>query len=394
VRARSFVGLVARRSLLIGALGARRAGSDRRLLLVSLALPVLVILVVGSLFGSGTTRAPVEVVTGRSAGPLGEDLVRSLKASSALVVHRQASEKAALADLRRGLALAVVVVPDGYSRLVERGRRATVRLVETPGQAASAAAALAVSQVVDRQAAAIAAADAAASLHVPFGVALSRAQRAAGSLLEPGVSGTGSSLPTDPFSYTAPANLVLFVTITSLISAVGPVEDRRSGLLKRVLATPTPASAVVAGQLLGAFAVALGQATVLLAVGSVLFGVGFGDPFAVVLLLVGVALVSAASGSLLATVASTPEQVVAVAVPAGIVEGMLGGCLWPLSIVGSALRDAGHVVPTAWAMDGFVQLIYGHGGLAQVAWDLVALFGFGAVLVLVAVVRLRRLATR
>jgi len=68
----------------------------------------------------------------------------------------------------------------------------------------------------------------------------------------------------------------------------------------------------------------------------------------------------------------------------GVAAGMLGGCMYPLDVVGVAVRDVGHLVPQAWAMDAFIKLIYDHGSLASVLPEIGALAAFAAILSLLA----------
>ena len=64
---------------------------------------------------------------------------------------------------------------------------------------------------------------------------------------------------------------------------------------------------------------------------------------------------------------------------------MLGGCLYPLDVVGPVVRTVGHLVPQAWAMDAFVKLIYDNVGFAAVLPEIGALSVFAAVLTLASV---------
>jgi ABC-2 type transport system permease protein len=68
---------------------------------------------------------------------------------------------------------------------------------------------------------------------------------------------------------------------------------------------------------------------------------------------------------LVGAVARTPEQTQSVGVPLGIAMGMLGGALWPLDFVPDWLRQLGHVTPHAWAMDGWVAVIFEGGGVER-----------------------------
>jgi ABC-2 type transport system permease protein len=54
--------------------------------------------------------------------------------------------------------------------------------------------------------------------------------------------------------------------------------------------------------------------------------------------------------------------------------------MYPLDVVGPAVRAAGHVVPQAWAMDAFVKLIYDHAGFTAVLPEIGALAVFAVVL--------------
>jgi len=110
----------------------------------------------------------------------------------------------------------------------------------------------------------------------------------------------------------------------------------------------------------------------------------------VVALLVAFALVSTGAALLVATLARTPEQALSVTPPLGIALGMLGGCMWPLSIVGTPMRLVGHVFPHAWAMDAFVAVIGHHAGAGAIWRQLLVLAGFAAALLVLATARLRR----
>ena len=72
-------------------------------------------------------------------------------------------------------------------------------------------------------------------------------------------------------------------------------------------------------------------------------------------------LLSAGAGLLVASTVRNGEQAQAIGIPVAIALGMLGGAMWPLEIVGSTMRAVGHVVPHAWAMDAWVELIFDGG---------------------------------
>jgi linearmycin/streptolysin S transport system permease protein len=112
-----------------------------------------------------------------------------------------------------------------------------------------------------------------------------------------------------------------------------------------------------------------------------------------VALVVVFAVVATAVGLLVGSTVGDPEQAQAVGVPIAIALGMLGGCMWPLEIVPPVMRTIGHVSPHAWAMDGWIALVFDREGVAGIATDLAVLAAFAIALGLLARRPLRRALT-
>jgi ABC-2 type transport system permease protein len=128
----------------------------------------------------------------------------------------------------------------------------------------------------------------------------------------------------------------------------------------------------------------------LIFVGKFLFKVSFGSPVALISLLVILSVTASSAGVLLGTIARSPDQAIAMGTVMGIAMGMLGGCMWPLDVVGPAMKTIGHFVPQAWAMDAFVKLIYDHASISGIFIDLIVLLGFALILTVMASFRLRK----
>ena len=186
--------------------------------------------------------------------------------------------------------------------------------------------------------------------------------------------------PLSPFSYVAPADLVLFMGITVLVLSSGLVASRRLGMLRRLTAAPVRQRSIVGAQVVTLLVVAAAQSIGLLLLGRVLFGVHWGDPLAVGAVIALLALALSGASVLIGTWARSQEQAIATAVVVGIAAGMLGGCVYPLDVVDSTVRAVGHVVPQAWAMDAFIRLIYHHAGFIRVLPEIGALAVFAVVL--------------
>jgi linearmycin/streptolysin S transport system permease protein len=380
------------KALVMAGSGLRRLARDRLALFFLVLLPVVIILIVGLAFGdAGSERLPVGVAE-EGAGRLGNELRAELEASPALDARAYDDADAVRKAVRRGVVAAGVVVPDGYDEALRAGRRADVTFVTDQSRPAPAPVRSAVAAVVARQAAQVKAARLAAeTAGVPFDTALARARALADGqprirVEATTVGGREDALPAG-FNYTAPANLVLFVFITSMAGAASLIEARRLGVTRRLLATPTTAATILFGEALGRFAVALLQGLIIFLVGWLVFGVDWGDPPAALLLLVTFALVATGVGLLLGSVLRNAEQATSIGPPVGIALGMLGGCMWPLAIVPAPMRAVGHLFPQAWAMDGFIALIARNAGLTGITRQLAVL---AAVLLALATWRLRK----
>ncbi|MDQ1403940.1 MAG: linearmycin/streptolysin transport system permease protein [Actinomycetota bacterium] len=362
-----------------------RASKDRRFLFSAAFLPIAIMLLVGTIFGGGNRKVPVGLID-RDGSVLSSALRLDLQHSARVKLRHYTKETSLRQDIRRGRVLAGVIVPWGYDRQLRAGERLALAVVSAPGRTEGIEARSGISESVTRQGTVIEAARLlSTSGGVSFETALARGQR----FVAAKEAADSRHHIRSPFSYTAPSNLVLFVFITSLAGAIGLVQARELGVTRRMLATPTPPSVIVLGSAVTSLVLAAGQSAVLLVVGGALFGVHWGDPIALVLLVAALCVAATGAGLLLGTIVRHAEQAITIGPALGIALGMLGGCLWPLDSVGPLMRSVGHVAPQAWAMDGFIRLIYDGAGLARVGRDIAVLGLFAVALMALATWRLR-----
>lgn len=203
------------------------------------------------------------------------------------------------------------------------------------------------------------------------------------------VESRANTLP-EGFSYSAPTMLVLFVFLNALTGGALIIETRRLGMYERMRAAPLGAATIIAGEALGFTVIALVQSAIIVATGALVFGVSWGDWPAATALVVVWALVGAGAGMLSGTLFRTPEQATAIGPAVGMALAMLGGCMWPLSIVNSAMRQVGHAAPQAWAVDAWTAVLARGGSLLTISLQLAVLSGFAAAFLILATLRMRR----
>jgi ABC-2 type transport system permease protein len=327
----------------------RRALGDRRLLIIGTLVPVVIILITGLL--EGNPREPV-----------------GLLHPSPRLLH--------LAETTDGVRIRVESNRTELTDDILRGR-VVAGIVQAPSSPGSVRADFVVesasTDAVQARTDVVALMDlmAAEGGHVRFTDATLHATR--------------TEAPLSPFWYVAPANLVLFMGIAVLVLSAGMVETRRLGVVQRLAAAPLHKRSVVFGQMASMLVSAVAMALGLLFVGLVLFGVHWGNPLSVLLVVSLLGVSVAAVAVLIGTWARSQEQAIATAVIVAIVAGMLGGCVYQLNSVSPTVNHVGHAVPQAWAMDAFVKMISGRVGFTGTLPQVAALAAFAVVLSALAV---------
>lgn len=374
----------------------RRLVRDRTAMFFVVALPIVVILVIG-ITVRGFNSFRVGVVLPPSSGPATHELTAALDADPSLDIRTVPDVATGRTELRRGEISGLVVIPSRYDAVATGGGTLRIPVVASAAGSDQQAVVAAVSAVVAHQAARMQAARFTASVtDTPLDVALARATR-----LQPSNSVVGvrselvnrSSVLPSGFSYSAPTMLVLFVFINALAGGSAIIQARKLGIYDRAMAAPIHARSIVIGEAGASLSVALLQSVLIVAVGGLIFGVQWGNPLAAIVLVIVWALVGTGAGVLSGTLFRTPEQASAIGPAIGIAFGMLGGCMWPLEIVTPAMRTIGHLVPQAWAVDAWSVLLSRGGDLAAIGKQISILAAFAVVLLAVASARLHSTLT-
>jgi ABC-2 type transport system permease protein len=376
----------------------RRVTRDRTFLFFIVVLPILVILLVG-VTTAGSTSIRVAVVSGQpGAGrstPLAAQLVHDLVASPALKTQRYATRAQGVDALRRGEVEAVVIVPTSLDGDLRSGRATRIPVLVSGAVGSSQAAVTAVTSVVARhgatiQAATFATAHSARSFEQNLATTQSLQRQTPVAPVRTVVVNSKSNFLPLGYSYSAPTMLVLFVFINALAGGAAIIQTRRYGIFARALAAPIRPRDLILGEALCYLTLAILQATLIVVVGAVMFGVSWGNPLAAIALVGMWALVGTGAGLVSGTLFRTPEQASAIGPAVGIAFGMLGGCMWPLEIVPQSVYLVGHITPHAWAVDAWVTVLSRGGGLVDIAGYLAILAGYAVALLTIASLRLQR----
>lgn len=169
----------------------------------------------------------------------------------------------------------------------------------------------------------------------------------------------------------------IFFVMFSIIFTIGTIlEDKKTGTWNRTRITPLSGTAIFAGNMIPTFAVGVLQMAIVLFSGQFLFGIDLGNSIGAVFV---VCIVFAATvtclGLLLTMLFNTFEQLNAATPVILVATSMLGGCMWPLSIVPAPLQAIAKVTPQYWALAAAEKLPVIGGGLADAMTSIFVLLG-------------------
>jgi ABC-2 type transport system permease protein len=211
-----------------------------------------------------------------------------------------------------------------------------------------------------------------------------------GAAEQPGTGGRGSGMAA-VLSAVLPGFAIMGLFFLAQSATRDMLKDREAGLVAQLLTAPVTPAAYLAGKCLSVLVVS-GVGFALMVAAGAAAGVSWGDPAAVVALVVASAI--AASGTLLLIMSVVRTERQGDALSTIVIMGwcLLGGAFVPLSQMPGFLRPIAATTLVYWATSAFVTLIRDGGSAVDIVPNLVVLAGAGALLIAVgAAVMARRL---
>jgi ABC-2 type transport system permease protein len=275
-------------------------------LIVPLALMGVLSLVFGGLGEDTVDLQPATVVASADdADELGDAL---LGAVETLEIMDVTIKRVPAADVRSetkasGAELGIII-PEGFSGAVLSGQAATVQLVEGNGDA------------------------------LETGVLISGVQAAMDQFGAGTVTAAAEQLSLRGTLVAGQAGLFLMFTVG--FGVLGLLAEREQGTLTRLRSMPVTGGTVITAKACTGFILGVVATTVLLAAGSRLFGVSFGSPLVVAVLILSVATAATSLTFVVARLVRTAEQANVAQSILAMVLGIAGGAFFPVQGTGFA----------------------------------------------------------
>ncbi|MEK4219713.1 ABC transporter permease [Bacillus sp. FSL L8-0222] len=172
---------------------------------------------------------------------------------------------------------------------------------------------------------------------------------------------------------------ILFVMLTMMGAAGTILEARKSGVWPRLLTASVSRAEIGAGYVLSFFVIGWIQFGMLLLASHWLFGISWGNPAALIVLVsfflfavVGIGLMNAAH-------VRTPEQQLAFGNLFVIATCMVSGMYWPIEIEPKLMQSIADFLPQKWAMSGLTEIIANGATITDILGICGILLAFAAV---------------
>jgi len=198
------------------------------------------------------------------------------------------------------------------------------------------------------------------------------------------VTPSGEAVKFNMLALLAPGMALMFLMYTTSNGGRSLLTERNQGTLPRLLVSPTTGVQVLGGKVVGIFLTGAAQMLILILSTTLLFQLQWGDPLAVLVLVLAAVFGATGWGMLITAMVKTPGQVSAIGSAIMLTFGILGGTFVNLEAMSDWFRVTAKISPNAWGVDGFTTLALG-GTLTDILTPVFALLIMGALLFAVAV---------
>lgn len=360
--------------------------SDRRALLISLVVPIMIATFMAMVFGSSGQAKPASAIPMLVVDNEGSDasraIVEQLKASG-VVTPKVVAEAEARKSVQSGDFPVAIVLPKNFSAevtaaMMAGGKKPELQLLTDPAQATASLAvrgvvAQSVMKAVMKESPSIQNGDG-----LPFETASQNMTKE-----ETGEQWSGTA---HAFAGMAVQGL-LFGAIEA---AMGLMRDRQQGLWKRLRAAPVPPYLLLLGRLLSTAIRSLFVIVALFGFGALVFKFKItGSWIGMGLVSVSVALMVASFGLFIAALGRTEQQSRGLSILVVLLMTMLGGAWFPIFLMPGWVQTLSLGIPARWAVDGFDGMTWRGLGLQQILVPCAVMLGFGLLFSVIAVTRFR-----
>lgn len=369
----------------IAGLEVRRFLRDRSNIFFVFIFPLLLILLLGSQFGSSAAATRVAIAGG--AGTALEKALAEQLTSDGLQVY-SGSPQAIREEISRGRTDVGLFISEQAAQAFDDGVQAHMEVLtasQASGQAALQKVRASVQIVSSRQSQLSALMEAGLTGDAARAALERSKEQVHGPTIDLADSADVSQefRGLGQFDLGATQQLLLFIFLSSLTGAVALIQARRLGVVSRTLAAPLSARQAVSGLALGRFGIAVVQGIYILIGTALLFGVDWGNLWLTALVLAAFSAVAAAAAMVIGSLLDHDGAATGLGIGAGLVLAGLGGCMVPPEFFPEPLNTISSFTPHRWAYEALADIQRHDGTLADIMPSVGVLVALAVVLLAV-----------
>jgi ABC-2 type transport system permease protein len=342
---------------------------DRNAVILMLLLPMIIISVAGMALSQDSELVIDVLVVDLNNGEISREFVEFLEEIDILNVDMESNEFAARDRIKKQEYSILIIIPMDFTESIMKGQESELLIIEDPTQKDQNTV---VEQIVEGYASRVSTSVVAVKTVAAYGVPvhdeeqISKIVDVANQFTEPPpVQVTTESTATtlgefSSFTQYVPGFAVMFVFFSTIgAGSVSLLKEREAGTLRRLVTAPLSRAEIIGGKIASTFFRGFVQLATLIIFGYVVFDLNLGSDIAALLILISaIVLASTGLGLLVAVLVSTKDQADSVSTMLILIMSSIGGSWWPLFIEPQFMQDLAHFTITAWAMDGFYNLLY------------------------------------
>ncbi|MFW2108090.1 ABC transporter permease [Bacillus spizizenii] len=328
--------------------------------LMMFAAPLLLTFVFGSMLGSNDDKLRLAIVD-QDDTILSQHYIRQLKAHDGMYTFENMSESKASEKLKQKKIAGIIVISHSFQAQLEKGKNPELifrhgpELSEAPMAKQYAESTLAKLNI-QVSAAKTAAQAAGENWKAAYKTVIAKDHEDAAPAVKQKALSDKKEGASDTASRAAGFS-ILFVMLTMMGAAGTILEARKNGVWSRLLTASVSRMEIGAGYVLSFFVIGWIQFGILLLASHWLFGINWGNPAAVIVLVSFFLLPVVGIGLVIAANVRTPEQQLAFGNLFVIATCMVSGMYWPIDIEPKFMQSIAEFLPQKWAMSGLTEVM-------------------------------------
>jgi len=376
-----------RKIFLIGIKDVKIRARDSSSFIMLLAMPLLLILVLGMVFQPLWTSTPFTIdiaVFDEDGGEFSKILLEEVFGSEQLKdmvkIKYVESEEEIINEVNKGKIAAGVIIGEEFSQAILTGEDARIKILADPEQPIKAGV---VKNIVE-----------AFTLEVlkrSIILGTSMGILVAENLINPAEiqqlipvwlseienmeelirmdKKTEKRMDKNPLAieYYAVGIAVMYLLFATNAGAETIFQERRNKTLERIKVAPVSEREILGGKLFGIFLIALLQFIMIVFFTRIFYRVNWGDSLlGIIIMILSSVLAFSGLSTLLASLTKSEEQIGSIGPALAMIFGFLGGSMWPVFEFPDWLNIISKFTPNRWAIDGFSKLMYQGGGVISI----------------------------